>query len=75
MKIEMLTNQGIWICACFSSKQSLLSVYSKATLVTETNEWKYYATNDSSATLFKIEKPERMTRRDAEKKYGITILG
>lgn len=75
MKTELLCMEEKWIKVDYTSREDLLEQYPKVILVTCTDEYDYYASNGSIKILFRMKKPERMTKEEAEKKYGIEITG
>ena len=75
MKTELLCMEEKWIKVDYTSREDLLEQYPKVILVTCTNKYNYYASNTCSKILFRMTKSKRMTKEEAEKKYGIEITG
>lgn len=75
MKVELLSIGEKWVGTGYTSERLILDSYPDAILVTETNEYKYYATNDYQQILFRMKRPKCMTKDQAESKYNIRIVG
>lgn len=72
-KIELLANREKWVAASYGTKVYLLSSYKNMTHATTTDKYEYYATNEGEGLLFRVARPPRMTKREAEEKYNIEI--